>query len=183
MDSVKAICAECGTPLWGINLNKRGSDYYCSADFERLSPEEEMANDRRAKEYENYQKMFDGSAIEEYVTNGGFDSDVSWTKGTGWTIASNVASCDGTQSAESLLTQTQVREIWIYYTFTFTISNYSAGSISVRNGTSYTGTSRSANGTYTEDLFQNFEYNNNALAADSSFIGSVDNFSIRRKKS
>lgn len=182
VNSVRAFCVECGTPLWGINLNKRGEDYYCCADFERLSPEEELANDRRAKQFENYQKLFDGSAIEEYVTDGGFDDSDKWTAGTGWTVSGGVASSDGSQSAESLLTQVQVRERWLEYTFTFTISNYSAGTISVRNGTSFTGTARSADGTYTEDLFQNYEYNNNALAADADFIGSVDNFSIRRKK-
>ena len=55
---VKAFCAECGTPLWGVRLNKRGEDYYCSADFERLSPEEKRANERREKELEDYKKMF-----------------------------------------------------------------------------------------------------------------------------
>jgi hypothetical protein len=180
--SIKTTCAECGTPLWGINLNKRGTEYYCSADYQRLSPEEKLVNDRTAQDYENYQKMFDGTAIEEYVTNGGFDSNASWTTGTGWTISGGVASSDGSQSAESLLTQVQVRGIADTYTFTYTISGYSAGSISVRYGTNYTGTARSANGTYTEDLFQSFEYNNNALAANTTFVGSVDNFSIRRKK-
>ena len=65
---------------------------------------------------------------------------------------------------------------------TFTVSGYSAGSVSVRHGTSYTGTARSSNGTFTEDLMQHFQYDNNALAADASFVGSIDNFSVRRKK-
>ena len=180
--AIKTTCAECGTPLWGMNLNKRGEDYFCSADFERLSPEETMANENRERQYEDYQKLFDGTAIEEFVTNGGFDSDVSWTKGTGWTISGGTASSDGTQSAASLLTQVQVRTVGLEYTYTFTVSNYSAGTIAVRYGTNYTGTARSANGTYTETLPLMFEYNNNALEANASFVGSVDNFSVRRRK-
>jgi hypothetical protein len=180
--NIKTTCAECGTPLWGIGLHKRNDAYYCSADFERLSPEEDIENKKKEKQLDNYKELFDGTGIEELVTNGSFSSDTGWTKGTGWTISSNVASCDGTQSAESLLTQVRTKVIHVEYIYTFTISNYSAGTIAVRYGTSYTGTSRSANGTYTETLRQLFEYNNNALAADSSFVGSIDNFSVRRKK-
>ena len=180
--NIKTTCAECGTPLWGNNLNKRGELYYCPADFERLSPEEKRENEKKVKQYTDYKKLFDGTGIEELVTNGSFASDVSWTKGTGWTISGGKASSDGSQSAESLLTQAQTRYEPDTYTFAFTISNYSAGSIAVRYGTSYTGTSRSANGTYTEDILQIFQYDNNALAADADFIGSIDNFSIRRKK-
>jgi len=179
--NIKTTCAECGTPLWGENLHKRGDEYYCSADFERLSPEEDMVNKLTEKQYDDYQELFDGTGIEELVTNGGFDTDTSWTKGTGWTI-SGKASSDGSQSAESLLTQERAKTVGVEYVYTFTISDYSAGSIAVRYGTSYTGTSRSANGTYTETLRQLFEYNNNALAADADFIGSVDNFSVRRRK-
>ena len=182
MIAIKAKCAECGTPLWGENLNKRGDLYYCPADFERLSPEEKAENAKKVREYDDYKKMFDSSGIEELVTNGSFASDVSWTKGTGWTISGGTASSDGSQSAESLLTQARVKEVGVEYTYTYSISNYSAGSIAVRYGTSYAGTSKSANGTYTETLMQLFEYDNNALAADADFIGSVDNFSVRRRK-
>lgn len=182
MDSIKTECAECKTPLWGINLNKRGSLYYCSADFERLSIEEKLINRQKEKQLEDYQKLFDGSAIEEYVTNGGFDSDVDWIKGTGWTISGGIASCDGSQSAVSLLTQAQKKIVGIEYVYVFTISGYSAGTIKIRYGTSYTGTARSANGTYTETIMQYFQYDNNALTADSSFIGSIDNFSVRQRK-
>jgi hypothetical protein len=58
MDNVKANCAECGTPLWGVNLHKRGRSYYCSADFERLSPEEHEANKKNEKQLQDYKKMF-----------------------------------------------------------------------------------------------------------------------------
>ena len=41
----------------------------------------------------------------ELVTNGTFDTDSDWTKGTGWTIGSGVATCDGSQSSASNLYQ------------------------------------------------------------------------------
>lgn len=59
--AIKTKCAECGTPLWGINLNKRGGLYYCSADFERLSPEEKAENEKKVKQLTDYRKMFDGT--------------------------------------------------------------------------------------------------------------------------
>ena len=36
------------------------------------------------------------------VTNGGFDTDTDWTKGTGWTIAAGVATGDGVTSSDIL---------------------------------------------------------------------------------
>ena len=64
MDSIKTTCAECGTPLWGVRLHKRGTNYYCSADFERLSPEEDLENKKREKELEDYKKMFNDDKKE-----------------------------------------------------------------------------------------------------------------------
>ena len=59
--NIRAFCAECGTPLWGKHLHKRGDLYYCTADFQRLSPEEKIEVDRQRRNYEDYKKMFDGT--------------------------------------------------------------------------------------------------------------------------
>ena len=58
LKNIKAVCAECGTPLYGKNLHRRGDYYYCSADYERLSPEEKMKNDELKREVERYTKIF-----------------------------------------------------------------------------------------------------------------------------
>ena len=118
----------------------------------------------------------------ELVTNGGFDTDSNWTKGTGWSISNGKASCNGSQSANSLFFQNigvlgnkTVR-------FTFTVSNYSAGQLS----TSFFG----ASGTTTHNVTANGEYSfvidvqsghngNSGFTANSSFIGTVDNVSIK----
>ena len=89
---------------------------------------------------------------DDVVTNGGFDADSDWTKGTGWTIAAGVANCDGSQVAPSSVYQNAGLVIGQKYRITFTISNYVAGTIAPACGTGAIGTYRSANGTYTEIL-------------------------------
>lgn len=48
--------------------------------------------------------MVDGYG-PELVTNGTFDTDSDWTKGTGWSIANGVARSDGSQTGISDLEQ------------------------------------------------------------------------------
>lgn len=117
------------------------------------------------------------SAGSHVVLNNDFSSDTIWTKGTGWTIAAGVASCDGTQTANSDLTQGigSLRE-GETGTLTFTVSNYSAGTITpVLGGTS--GTARSANGTYVEDIVIGAD-KYLIFRADADFVGDIDTVSI-----
>ncbi|MDC0637749.1 hypothetical protein OAP25_03510, partial [Flavobacteriaceae bacterium] len=83
------------------------------------------------------------------ITNGTFDNSVGWTLGTGWTIAGGVATASA--SIGSTLYQDPPLVIGQTYTVTFTISNYSAGTVKIRLGLA-SGTLRSANGTYTEEI-------------------------------
>ena len=57
-ENISTVCFECGTPLYGKDLHKIGDEYYCSADAERLSPEEEIKNEEQKKEVEEYTKIF-----------------------------------------------------------------------------------------------------------------------------
>jgi len=52
---------------------------------------EELASLRNQGGYQEQQFYFDG-----LVTNGAFDADTNWTKGTGWTISGGVATHTGT---------------------------------------------------------------------------------------
>jgi hypothetical protein len=119
----------------------------------------------------------------DIVINGGFDADTDWTKGTGWSIAAGVASCDGSQVAFSSLEQTLgtfPSEQGRTYEVTFTISNYSAGAITpLLNSTDF-GTSRSANGTYVEDITVSSAVSRFRMRADASFIGDIDNVTVRQ---
>lgn len=62
----------------------------------------------------------------ELVTNGTFDTDTDWTKGTGWSIAAGVATSNGTLT---VLTQTITTVIGERYTYTFEVKTITAGYI------------------------------------------------------
>ncbi len=179
--SIKTTCAECGTALNGINLNRRGDEFYCPADFERLSPEENIENRELERELDIYKSMFDGTGIGDLITNGSFSDSTVWTLGTGWTISGGTATSDGTQSAASELSQPTPTKIQgAGYRYVFTVSGITAGNVRVQQSASHFGTSRSTNGTFTETLTQLFPYSLLVLSADSNFVGSVDNFSVKR---
>ena len=118
-----------------------------------------------------------GAVPEEYqwgkadqATNGTFASDVSWTKGAGWTIGSGVASC---ASGSTDLEQAQFASAIVdhRYRVTFTVSNFSAGTIQPLAGAT-AGTARSANGTYSEIL--TYASGTNLIFRSASFVGDID---------
>ncbi|MBE0574034.1 hypothetical protein IH575_03965, partial [Candidatus Dojkabacteria bacterium] len=123
-----------------------------------------------------------GDWSRERVANGDFASDTLWTKGTGWSIAAGVASCDGSQTAVSDLLQVLSDQlnggivIGKLYKATYTLSGYSAGTVTrIVGGVS--GVSRSADGTYTE-YFIGGGSGNLYIEADADFIGSIDDVSV-----
>ena len=65
----------------------------------------------------------------EIITNGTFDADSDWTKGTGWTISGGTASCDGSQVAATNLRQNDILTIGSVYIVTYTLLNWSAGNV------------------------------------------------------
>ena len=110
------------------------------------------------------------------VTNGGFDTDTDWTKETGWTIGSGVASSDGTQTVTSLLTSTAAPVVGLAYVVKFDITARSAGSLNVRLGETSTSTV-SGVATYTYTITASSTQPFSALAS-STFVGSIDNVSL-----
>ena len=87
----------------------------------------------------------------ELVTNGGFDTDTDWTKGTGWSISGGVASAGGT--AGSLTQAISFSETFLYEV-TYTVTSITSGNIKVQfqGGSAVVGTLRASSGTYTELL-------------------------------
>jgi len=83
----------------------------------------------------------------QLVTNGGFDTDSNWTKGTNVTISGGKGNWANSPNNNGLI-QSDFITIGNTYEFTFTVSNYSSGSVRVRFP--FIGTDRTANGTYTE---------------------------------
>lgn len=115
----------------------------------------------------------------ELITDGDGTTD-AFTKETGWAYGGSNWSCDGTQVADSRLYQSSVllsEDLWVQVVFT--VSGYSAGNIA---GYAYgnEGTDVSANGTYTQ-VFQVTNTDNTyiGLIADSDFIGTVDDISVK----
>lgn len=122
-----------------------------------------------------------GSAVTKQstaVTNRGFSSG-----STGWTITGTGLSIPGTTTADwsasnGVLSQTLPTPIiqGTKYRVSYTVSNYSAGTITVSLGGT-PGTARSANGTYTEDIVAGAT---DVLAfTGAGFTGSIDNADVR----
>ena len=117
--------------------------------------------------------------IGNQADNGTFTTDTIWTKGTGWTIAAGVASSDGTQSADSDLTQTLTCTINKTQNISFTVSGYSAGNVAcVFDGTEVIA-DKAANGTYTTSVLAESATPDIDIRADLDFIGNIDNVSVR----
>ena len=87
----------------------------------------------------------------ELVTNGTFDTDTDWTKGTGWTISGGVASIVG--GANNSLNQDLSLDETKAYEITLTVSNYAQGTLVIRAGDTSTNlVTINANGTYTNTI-------------------------------
>ncbi len=129
---------------------------------------------------EIFRDLKSGSSIgPELVTNGTFDTDTAWTKGTGWTISGGVANFTATGSssnldqAESLVTG---RSYLLTYTLTRSAGNFNSA---LTGGTSVFGPNRSSSGTYTEVLVAVAGNNNLRFTAGSTFSGTIDNVSVK----
>lgn len=87
----------------------------------------------------------------DLVTNGGFDTDTNWTKGTGWTISGGVATFNN--STGTTLSQAISSTAGITYRITFDL-NVTAGSVSVSlfGGGSSSGGSFNTTGSHTVDI-------------------------------
>ena len=114
---------------------------------------------------------------DELVTNGDFATDSDWIKGVGWSINSGESSCDGTQTGNTNLYQSITFETGKIYQVSFNVSNYSTGTIKIVFGDTG-GTLKSSNGSYIEE-FTFVSGSNFYLQGNSSFIGSIDNVSVK----
>jgi len=118
--------------------------------------------------------------LDEFTTNGGFSTDEDWTKGVGWTIADGVAKATATdgdleQSAAILMHEGES------YTLTFTVSDYSAGTITP-NMAGTAGTGRTANGTHIETIVAGATQLI-TFTGSTTFTGNIDNVSLTRENS
>jgi hypothetical protein len=119
----------------------------------------------------------DVKVYQTLLANGTFNADTGWTKGTGWTIAGGVASCDGTQGADTDLEQPLVLEAGKAYHFQYTLSNVTAGNVrfDMQGSGQSEDVNRNADGTYSGGFIATGAGTFARMFADTNFIGDVDN--------
>jgi len=121
-----------------------------------------------------------GAALgAELVTDGGFDADASWTKGTGWTISGGVASFSnptGTTLAQSANTTPGT------YRFANSVKNWITGNVTAAINAPSTTTSPSmgANGNYVHRLTTPVARSAVSINGVGTSNIAVDDVSVRR---
>ena len=112
----------------------------------------------------------------EETTNGNFDGNATgWTLQTGWAYADNKVS--KTTSSASYLLQSSILTVGKSYKIKFTMSNYTSGSFGITTAFWNKQALYSANGTY--EIEATTSSVNLYLYSDSSFVGSIDNVSVK----
>jgi hypothetical protein len=114
---------------------------------------------------------------DELVTNGSFSEDSNWTKDNAWSINNGKANCDGTQSGNANIYQPISFVVGKVYKVTYELSNVSSGSAKIVFGDTG-GTLKSTNGIFTE-YYTFVSGSNFYIQGNSSFIGSIDNVSVK----
>ena len=113
----------------------------------------------------------------DHVTNGGFDTNTDWIKGTGWTILDGKA-VGAAGTAHFIYQNTGDLVEGEIYEFTFTLLDRTAGTVRPHLG-GLSGTWRTANNTYTERI--TCGTNNNAgIYKSADFDGKIDDISVRK---
>ncbi len=109
-----------------------------------------------------------------------FSTPSAWTAGTGWTVASGFATKTG--GTQSDVAQAIATTAGVVYTVTYSVTTISAGTVApvlTGGGATVVGPTTSAPGTYTVQITSNGNVNA-GFRGDASFVGAIDNVSIRR---
>lgn len=111
---------------------------------------------------------------DDLQTNGTFDTDSGWTKGSGWTISGGTANhTTGTATLEQNIVVSPGDVLHVKYT----VSGVSTGSVTASAGGT-AGTARSTNGTFTEDIIAGAT-TVLAFTPSTSFNGKIDNVEVQ----
>ena len=130
----------------------------------------------------------DGETLgADQVTNGTFDTDSNWSKNTGWSIGSGVASCDGSQTGNTGLIQQGTIlganldfEVGKTYKITFDVTT-TAGAITyieIGGATDHTDVPTS-DSTVTRYITATSTNDRLTIAGNSTFEGTVDNVVVK----
>lgn len=149
------------------------SDYYNNAAFIY----ESKAVIDLAMGQSEHNPSGDNNLGDNLVTNGTFDTDTDWTKGTGWSISGGVASCNGSQASATSIFQTNVSVSGATYDVTYDLT-VTAGTFRVILGSSAFGSNKTSSGTYTDTITADgTTLFLQGVTAD--FVGTVDNVTCK----
>ena len=112
----------------------------------------------------------------ELITNGNYETDSDWSKGTGCTIENGKANLLNAPAFNFALSQTPSFTVGRKYLVEYSISQHTTGSIIVRLGSNL-GTTRNGNGTFSETIIA--QANSIIFQPKSIFTGSIDNVSVK----
>ncbi len=117
----------------------------------------------------------------ELVTNGTFDTDSDWSLENTWTIENGLANGNGANGSAEELTQANTFTLGKTYKVVYQILNYVNGNVRFQfaGGATLSGTTRSADGTYTEYIVATANHTLLKFKAGSEFYGSIDNVSVK----
>jgi hypothetical protein len=119
----------------------------------------------------------DGASDKQYVVNGGFDIDATWTKGTNWTIGAGVAANSG-GVVNQWLFQTVAATIGSLYDYSFDAISISAGSYTIVDGNFQLSTTITSTGSH---VFTHCAGGTAfGFAPNLNFVGSVDNAGMKK---
>jgi len=111
---------------------------------------------------------------DELVTNGTFDTDSNWTKGTGWSISDGkvIAVSGSTSKLEQSISNLSGKTCKV----TFTLSDYGGSGAVIVDFGSTTSANINTNGEHT--VFGTYDINEFELLKGSGFSGAIDNISV-----
>lgn len=112
------------------------------------------------------------------VTNGTFDTDSDWIKGTGWSISGGKAISDGTQTSNSGLIQTNVFEVGKTYRLDFDLTSNNEVFKFFVNGSQNIFSTNLSDGSH-QYYFTTTTSGSAYFQATVNFIGTIDNVSVQ----
>jgi hypothetical protein len=176
------LTAWAGYPVPYLFQNGEQGWWYDPSDFSTLFQDEKGTTPVTAVEQPcslMLDKRLGLTLGSELVTNGTFDTDSDWTKGTGWTISGGKAThASGSAADLAQIMSTKITTGKTYLVM-FTVSDMTAGTLSLYLGGVSGGTAVSGNGSYTRYLVNTISTGNLGFGASSTFDGSIDNISVR----
>jgi hypothetical protein len=183
LGSVAPLASGGGSPFSPLSLFSGGTPgaWYDPSDYSTLFQDSAGTTPVTAVEQpvglmlDKSQGLMLGSDV---VVNGNFSGgSTGWVTTTGWTIAGG--SANGVATSAFLYQTNANILVNRYYEFTFTVSNYVAGSVRPFLGATVTyGTFVSGNGTYTQRFCPTAAGNELGFGG-SGFTGSIDNISVK----